>query len=237
MRLKHLYILLSLVLIAFLLGFSSLRSKREPIRSIAISLGDTARGHFVQKAEIIELLRRDGIDVQTPLRRVALEKIETRVKRSPYIADAQVSRSIDGKLEIAIRQKQALARLHSPQGDCYLSEQGGKVPLCKGYAPAVILVRGAVEDRDLQDVKNLIRTLRQRPFLSKFIIGISLEQTDYLLDTRAGTHRVLLGRAEHIGKKLDKLSAFYREVLSAAGWKGCRLINLKYSNQVICTKS
>ena len=53
---------------------------------------------------------------------------------------------------------------------------------------------------------------------------------------RAGNHIVVLGDLEDVPVKLDKLLSFYRHALAYEGWSGPKIINLKYRNQVICTK-
>ena len=53
---------------------------------------------------------------------------------------------------------------------------------------------------------------------------------------RAGNHVVVLGALDDVSAKLEKLLAFYRHGLAYEGWSGPKVINLKYRNQVICTK-
>ena len=172
-----------------------------------------------------------------PLRTVDLGKVEAQIDSLPYVADAQAFVSIDGKVEVDLKQEKALARVRSPQGDYYLSDAAEKMPLCRDYSADVILAQGEFEQDDLRDLKALVKALQQRPFLSKFIIGVSLEKPDYILDTRGGAHRVIFGKAARIGEKLDKLTTFYKKVLNVEGWNTCQLVNLKYRDQVICTKS
>lgn len=53
---------------------------------------------------------------------------------------------------------------------------------------------------------------------------------------RAGNHIVMMGTLEDSQQKLDKLLLFYRNALGYEGWDEQRYINLKYKNQVVCTK-
>ena len=47
----------------------------------------------------------------------------------------------------------------------------------------------------------------------------------------------MIGDAEDLDKKLYKLRLFYAEGLNKTGWNEYKVINLKYANQVVCTKS
>ncbi len=53
---------------------------------------------------------------------------------------------------------------------------------------------------------------------------------------RAGNHVVGLGSLDDVEAKLAKLMDFYRDALDYEGWDGPKYINLKFKNQVICTK-
>jgi len=60
---------------------------------------------------------------------------------------------------------------------------------------------------------------------------------EFELIPRVGDHQILLGDAENLDKKLTKLRLFYREGLDKTGWNEYKTLNLKYTNQVVCTKT
>jgi len=53
---------------------------------------------------------------------------------------------------------------------------------------------------------------------------------------RVGAHMIMLGSLENYRGKLHKLMVLYREGFSRVGWNQYEWINLKYKDQVICTK-
>ena len=53
---------------------------------------------------------------------------------------------------------------------------------------------------------------------------------------RAGQHVVCLGDVERAEAQLEKLLLFYREALAWEGWDGYRYIDLRYEDQIVCTK-
>ena len=53
---------------------------------------------------------------------------------------------------------------------------------------------------------------------------------------RSGNHVVMLGGLDGYRAKLDKLQRFYAGGLGYEGWDTYRYINLKYKNQIVCTK-
>jgi cell division protein FtsQ len=59
---------------------------------------------------------------------------------------------------------------------------------------------------------------------------------DIELIPRVGSQVILIGNLDDFEKKLEKLKLFYEKALPAEGWNKYKKINLKYSNQIICTK-
>lgn len=53
---------------------------------------------------------------------------------------------------------------------------------------------------------------------------------------RAGNHTVCLGEIDSAEENLAKLMLFYRRGLQWQGWDGYKYIDLRYRNQIVCTK-
>jgi cell division protein FtsQ len=53
---------------------------------------------------------------------------------------------------------------------------------------------------------------------------------------RLGEQIILFGTGEDASEKLEKLKAFYLQVVKQAGWDTYKTINLKFDNQVVCSK-
>jgi cell division protein FtsQ len=51
-----------------------------------------------------------------------------------------------------------------------------------------------------------------------------------------GNHQILLGSLDDFEKKLKHLRLFYEQVIPKMGWEKYSVINLKYRNQIVCTK-
>jgi cell division protein FtsQ len=51
-----------------------------------------------------------------------------------------------------------------------------------------------------------------------------------------GNHKIILGDCSDLEQKFKKLFAFYKDGLNKIGWNTYKTINLKYKNQVVCTR-
>ena len=59
---------------------------------------------------------------------------------------------------------------------------------------------------------------------------------DFVLKTRVGGQQIEVGSLNRIDKKFKKLKAFYQKKLKDNTLDNYQTINLKYENQVVCTK-
>jgi len=59
---------------------------------------------------------------------------------------------------------------------------------------------------------------------------------DFTLTPIVSRHIIEFGKAENIEAKFNKLKLFYKEGLGHHKWSKYRKINLRYKNQIVCTK-
>ena len=53
---------------------------------------------------------------------------------------------------------------------------------------------------------------------------------------RVGDHLLILGTADNVENKLERLMNFYEKGLDNIGWNKYRSISVAYENQVVCKK-
>ena len=55
-------------------------------------------------------------------------------------------------------------------------------------------------------------------------------------EKHVGNHKIVFGGVENLESKFEKLMFFYKKGLNKTGWNEYSEINLKYKDQVVCTK-
>lgn len=100
----------------------------------------------------------------------------------------------------------------------------------------------------LTKLVNFVKSIENDDFWSAQIVQINVlgggetgsgswREPQLELVPRAGDHIVLLGAIDGSEReKLDKLKLFYLRGLWHEGWEGYRYINIKYKDQIVCTK-
>jgi cell division protein FtsQ len=89
----------------------------------------------------------------------------------------------------------------------------------------------------LTDLFRLSEFIFNEPFLKAQIEQIYVDpDREFELIPRVGRHIIVFGGTDRMEDKFDKLMLFYHEGLNKTGWEKYRVINLKFENQVVCTK-
>ena len=229
-----------------ILGFVSSEADEVLCKRIEVVLSDTLWTSFVTDSDIRALFQSEGLQLQGyPINEINTRELEKILEQNAYIKGAEVSTDVSGSLEIRLEQRVPLVRV-MPDGKkgFYLDTEGEILPLSEHYVPHISLVTGKIgipgehKDRSqLDEIYRFCAYIKDHPFWSEQIVKLyENRKGEYELIPRVGAHQILMGSMDQWELKLSNLELLYKQGLSAYGWNNYRTINLKYTNQVICTK-
>jgi cell division protein FtsQ len=90
----------------------------------------------------------------------------------------------------------------------------------------------------LTQVYEIAQKVGKDEFWNAFIEQIYVNHHNEIeLVPRVGSQIILLGNSDIIDEKLSNLLRFYKDGPGRTGWDAYSIINLKYKNQVVCTRS
>lgn len=262
--LRILYILMWVVLTGGLLtlvGFTTIEHNDTMCKSYFVNINYGKADKLITNPDVDSILRA----VHNPLKGqylgdINIEKIESAVKRQPYVADADVYMYLDGTVEIDISQRQPVLRIYNTRNESfYLDGLGHLLPLNPSFSARVIIANGFINEPFSRKTCYLVDSVRMKDsleygsvmnnlykvatyimkdrFFRAQIQQIYVNQNGEMeLIPRVGNHVILIGNADDLEEKFDKLFVFYRKGLSQTGWQKYNLINIKYKNQVVCSK-
>lgn len=260
---KILEIVTWLMIIAFLvvsLGFASSMQKAVICKSVMISITDNTANRFVSQKEILELLKNKGIKLTgANIDKINISEIEKTITNHPAVKKANAFRAIDGTLHIDIEQRRPIIRIVKSNSESfYIDDQGRIMPLSDKYTARVVLANGKINepffqyyhtsfsDKDeiavsastIQNLVYLANYIDRDPFWHSQIVQIYVnERGEFELIPLVGKHIILLGSFENYQKKFRNLRAVYEKGFSKTGWNIYKTINLKFDNQVVCTRA
>lgn len=224
-------------LVIFLYGFSMNRNTKKVIKDIDVIIVNNS--HLFLTYETVDKMLKQKLGRPNSQSKeiLFLNDLEETLRANAFIENVEVFMNIKGRLGVVIKQKTPIARLINNRAAFYIDSRGGKMPLSDNYSASVPLISGVTTEEDLKLVHKLALFIQNDAFFKKQIIGIKKNSNnEFELKTRLGNAAVLLGNLNNMRNKLNNLKAYYLNAIQNKSINKYKKINLKYSNQVVCTK-
>ncbi|MCZ4693823.1 hypothetical protein DWB61_09575 [Ancylomarina euxinus] len=234
-------ILMTLALSAYIIfTFSFVNKKSDAllVTGINIDITDSLNTHFISDSDIKNLILKNHPDIigkyTTSINKENLERL---INKIPSVKNTEVFTSLKGCLHIEIEQRKPIVRLLKGKG-FYIDEEGRRMPLSSNFTSRVLVVSGHIKDKTIErDLMPLVNFITKDEFWSSQINQIYVDSNDeYILIPRVGGQKIEMGKIDNFERKFDKLYALYKDGFSKVGWNKYEKINLKYENQIVCTK-
>ncbi|MCK5824468.1 MAG: hypothetical protein KAG96_03585 [Ichthyobacteriaceae bacterium] len=234
------YITYSIVLALLLTGivFLVINNESRKIQSIDVVVKNTDRLKFINIEEVKLLVTNTHNKILDKSRRdVDLLKIEKEIVKQNVIQNVEVSFSLDGVLSVNVDQREPIGRIVVGKWHSYIDETGKVMPLTRKFTARVPLVTGYVVEENLSEVYEVLKYVHEDKILKNLISGVTVDKlNNFELRTIHGNQIIELGKIEEVDVKVKKLIDFYRYTVTKYGWAKYKRINLKFANQVVCTK-
>jgi cell division protein FtsQ len=240
---KIIHILLAtllLVYLAFSVAFINPRVDGDKeCQGMDINVVGIAEASYLNHRQIEALLEQTGIKFTgRKISEVNVKDIEKTLQEHKLIKKAEAYKTIEGMIKIQVYQRTPILRVISERRNYYIDDEGQIMPVPPNYAAHIPVATGAISDEYAKkQLYGFADFLRKNKSWNEQIEQIHIcPNLDVELTPRKGNHIVVLGKIENFRKNLDKLELFYDKGLNKVGWNKYSRINLKYKNQVVCTK-
>lgn len=242
-----------------LLGFVNEKQQARTCKQVMISIHDDVNHEFVDEMDVRELITKSGNLNGKPLGSINTSLLEKIILTNPFVKRAEVYSTVDGNLHVEVWQRDPLMRIvnmHDEQ--FYIDTEGNFMPVCDKYTTPVIVASGYifnsytemkidVSEENIADSVRIPRVINQVYALVRYIQADSFwtanteqiyvnDSQELELIPRIGQHRIILGDTTQLDDKFKRLMVFYNQGLKNTGWNNYSTINLKYRDQVVCTK-
>ena len=231
--------LLLLLYIAFAIYFFKDVRRSDTCKAIEIVVKDSLDKHFVTEADLTSILKREKMyPVNKSMSEINTEKIEETLLTNEMIARIEAYKTPSGIIKLEVEQKMPILRVISTKGNFYVDNKGTLMPVSNRYVAHVPIASGYVEkELAITELYNFALFLQQDKFWNAQVEQIYIHPDgDVELIPRVGNFRIVLGMFDGYKEKLDNLKLFYDKVVPKMGWEKYSIINLKYKNQIVCTK-
>ncbi len=244
----------------FILISAFVSGKRDAMlcNKINVIIADSVSKRFLDKHDIIDLLGRNNIlSLGQPISGVNTDKIERIVYSNSLIKHCNVYTNVSGELFVEIFQREPVVRIiDRNQNNYYLDLEGSVIAMSNKFTPHLLIVNGYISTpfrmngveniydkkydgkaNTLRDVHEFALFLKDHPFWNAQVEQLYVNRSrEYEMIPRVGPHLIELGSMDNYEDKLEKLKIFYEEGLNNVGWNHYLKINLKYKDQIVCSK-
>ena len=238
MKVNYNYIkgLFLLVLVVFLYAFTNAKNADRIIdEPNVIFIGSDNLFLTHDNVSKLLILNQDGLKNKNK-EIIDLNQLEFALNSNPMVKNAEVFMSIDGELSAQVEQKRPMARVHT-NASYYIDDMGSFMPLSTNYSARVPLVTGVVYKNKLQKVYQIAKAIDEDLFLKQHVIEIHQDKNqDIQLKLRMFDFNVQFGDLKNLNKKINNFKAFYQKAIKDKTIHTYRSVNLRFDNQVICTK-
>jgi cell division protein FtsQ len=204
-----------------------------------IDIVDTLDRHYLTDNAIRDVIVNAGLlPVGKNLSAINTQAIEKKLTENRLIKRAECYKTVDGTLRIKVYQRAPVLRIFSTTGSYYVDNDGEKMPVPGNFAAYLPVASGTIDDEFAKkQLFEFALFLQHDKFWNAQIKQIYVNPNgDVELTPAVGNHQIILGKMENYKENLEKLRLFYEKGLSKFGWNNYSIINLKYKNQVVCTK-
>jgi cell division protein FtsQ len=267
MNLKKILIFVLWVLFAasffVMVGFVEVEQQKVICKGLDINFDQADEHSFLTRAEIVKAIYQlmgDSAEGK-PMKDISISLIKQRLEENEYISRAIVFATVDGWITVRISQRTPIIRVQNLKGEnFYISDDGRMIPVSFKYSARLPVCNGIITEtydtsRDLvpadtsvSDIDDKISALQKVYLLGQCLKKNQLiaEQTEQVYINKygefelvplLGDHTVIVGDANDLQEKVDKLGVFYTKALKDKGWNTYKTINIKFKNQVICSKN
>lgn len=244
--------------ILILLGFSNAAQNELLCAELNVHIDYENGMQFLSREDVVNRLRQSNTDpTGKKMLNVQVDEMEAVLMKIPEVQSVEVFKTIDGRVGVSIAQRRPIVRVINSNGrQFYIDDRGFQMPVSNYYFPHVPVVHGYISEPELTESAHeiagdsLLRSIMRTDdiyAMANFITGNSFwnaqiqeiyfsRKGDMELIPIVGDHRIIFGDTSHMEEKFNKLMVFYKEGIKQTGWNRYDTINLKYKNQIVCSK-
>ncbi len=244
------------------MGFVNKQQDALLCKALNVSVNQEDDLYFLDKFDIIQLIKDRGDSIKNqPKASVNVSEIEKSLNSHADISNAEVYMSIDGEVKVEVTQRKPVVRIMNLDGDSYyIDNKGTFMPLSTKYTAKVLIANGMLSEpfirrytysiadigKDsllnktsmLDEIYAMANYINADKFWSAQIQQIYINKDkDMEIVPIVGDQKIIFGDTTYMDEKFKKLFTFYQQGLNTTGWwDKYSIINLKFKNQIVCTK-
>jgi len=225
-------------LVIFLFSFTSKRNEERKLKKTIVEFVDE-NSPFITEESVNKLLIENNSSLKNIQKdKVDLKELEQNLNNHNMIQKCEVFVTVDGVLKAVVKQKTPVARVFGENGSFYVDYEGHKMPLSDNFTARVPIVSGTINKKNSEDLTKVFRYIYEDDFLQKNIIGVEILPDGSLkMMNRNFNYVIDFGKTINVDKKFKNYKAFFQKAVQDSLINNYKTVNLKFTQQVVCTKN
>lgn len=226
-----------------------------PLKGIAFNLERTQNKGFVEKDTVMTYVEAIcDMEHHTKISSIDLMKIQKLIGNNPWIKSCSAYIGLNDTLFIKAREYQPVLRVYNQdRRSVYVTDDGVIIPSSPHYSPRMIIASGnfafptpkknsSINDSlyihtGIPEALCIAKAIRKDGFLMGNIGQIyKNNDNEYELLVNNISARVILGDTCAVEHRLARLKTLLEHYSGTDELKPFKTLNLKYKNQIVCTK-
>ncbi len=240
---KFIIILISILVLSYIaisIIYWNDTLKSNECVNLEIIIKDSNTYNFVDKLDIENLLKRKNLHpIGLPMRDINILQIHDSILTNKLVKSAEVYSTNGNIIVVKINQKIPVFRVVSDlKGNFYVDNNRDIMPISNNSSLYMPIATGHInEDYAKNELYDFVSFLNENPYWDAWIDQIVVKPNkDVELIPRVGSFKILFGKLENYNEKFSRFSLFIDKGLNVVGWNRYSEINLKFDNQIVCTR-
>jgi len=244
LKIGFLLVIIALLIISAVFSYKKLSDTKCQEIKVVMTNGSY---QFVNENDIREqVISIDSLILKKNIRQINTESIETGLEKISAIENAEVYDEIfgcpwkfQGRLIVRVLQRTPVFRVISESGNFFVDYYGEKIGMTPEKIKKMIIVTGFLENSDdIEKMLPFIHYISEDDFWKSQIQQIYRSKNGEIkMIPLIGNQVIEFGDVDNYMEKFRNLKALYEQGFSKTGWQRYSNINLKFKNQIVCTKN
>lgn len=223
-----------------------------PLKGIGFSLEQSSKRGCVEKDTMLSHIEQlCDLEHQAKISSIDMMKLKKMLISNPWIEQAGGYIGLNDTLVIKAKEHKPVVRIFNKQGrSVFVTEHGTIIPFSPKHTPRLIIANGDFDfptPRDNADMNDSIyagvpealhiaQAINNNPFLMGNIGQICKTGDEYELVVNNLSARVIFGDTCATNDKMQRLRTLLEKYSGTSELEPYKTLNLKYKNQIVCTK-
>lgn len=208
---------------------------------VKVNILDDEKFRMIDEKTVYDFIEKSKLNpVKKRITKIQADTLEKEIlKKIPAIKSVECYLNTSGVMKVDVRQRVPKFRVMTSDENYYVDEQRKTFPVSLNFSAYVPVVSGVVTKTFAKGkLFDLIDFIEKDKFWNAQIEQIYVvDNKNIELVPRVGSEIILFGDLTEIETKFDKLKTLYTEGFSQIGWNRYKTIDLRFADQVVCTRA